>query len=118
MLGALGVVFGDIGTSPLYALAAVFSPLGRHLAITKANVSGVISLVIWAVTLVVSIKYVMFILRTDNKGEGGVMALISLVKGSARALDPERSLYCSGSWGPRCFLGIAPLPRLFRYCRR
>lgn len=79
-LGALGVVFGDIGTSPLYALQAVFGPVGQHLAVTPSHVYGVISLIIWAIILVVSIKYVIFIMRADNKGEGGIMALIALIK--------------------------------------
>lgn len=79
-LSALGVVFGDIGTSPLYALHAVFGPIGRHLAINQSNVYGVVSLVFWAITLVVSVKYVHFIMRADNRGEGGIMALVSLIK--------------------------------------
>jgi KUP system potassium uptake protein len=81
-LGALGVVFGDIGTSPLYALQAIFGSTGQHLAINQLNVHGIISLVIWSVTLVVSIKYVSFIMRADNKGEGGIMALVAQVKSS------------------------------------
>jgi KUP system potassium uptake protein len=78
-LAALGVVFGDIGTSPLYALHAVFSVDGAIVKPTQANVYGVISLVFWAITLVVSVKYVTFILRADNHGEGGIMALIALL---------------------------------------
>lgn len=80
-LGALGVVFGDIGTSPLYALSAVFGKLGYHLAISKTNVFGIISLVVWSVTIVVSIKFIGFIMRADNKGEGGIMALMAQIKG-------------------------------------
>jgi KUP system potassium uptake protein len=81
-LGAVGVVFGDIGTSPLYAVQAVFSPIGQHLAVNQQNVYGIISLIIWSVTLVVSIKYLGFIMRADNKGEGGIMALVALIKSS------------------------------------
>ncbi|HEY5152375.1 MAG TPA: KUP/HAK/KT family potassium transporter, partial [Candidatus Saccharimonadales bacterium] len=84
-VGALGVVFGDIGTSPLYALHAVFGPIGQRLAINRVNVYGVISLVVWSITLVVSIKFVGFIMRADNKGEGGIMALVSLIKSSGIA---------------------------------
>jgi len=87
-VGALGVVFGDIGTSPLYALHAVFGPVGQRLAIDRTNVYGIISLVIWSVMLVVSIKFVGFIMRADNKGEGGIMALVSLVKSGG--LDKRR----------------------------
>ena len=82
IMGAIGIVFGDIGTSPLYALQAVFGPLGQHLPITPANVYGIISLVIWAVAIIVSIKFTGFIMRADNKGEGGIMALIALIKHS------------------------------------
>ena len=83
VIGALGVVFGDIGTSPLYTLQAIFGPVGQHLAINPINVYGIISLVIWTVTLIVSIKYVSFIMRADNKGEGGIMAMVSLIKSGA-----------------------------------
>jgi len=75
-LGAIGVVFGDIGTSPLYAFKEAFS--GSHpLPLTEVNVFGVLSLIFWAVTLIVSVKYVSFVLRFDNKGEGGVLALLA-----------------------------------------
>jgi KUP system potassium uptake protein len=80
VIGALGVVFGDIGTSPLYALQAVFGHYGQHLPITPNNVYGIISLVIWSITLIVSIKYIGFVMRADNKGEGGIMALVGLIK--------------------------------------
>jgi KUP system potassium uptake protein len=76
-LGALGVVFGDIGTSPLYAFKEAFS--GAHaLPLSEANVLGVLSLIFWSVMLIVSVKYVLFVLRFDNKGEGGVLALLAL----------------------------------------
>jgi KUP system potassium uptake protein len=75
---ALGVVYGDIGTSPLYAIKECFKPL-YGLAVTTANVYGVLSLIIWSLILVVTVKYVGFILRADNRGEGGVFALLALV---------------------------------------
>jgi len=77
-LGALGVVYGDIGTSPLYALRECFSEL-YGLAPTPANVYGILSLIIWSILLVVAVKYIVFILRADNKGEGGILALMALV---------------------------------------
>src|ERR1700752_4015244 len=77
-LGALGVVFGDIGTSPLYALQTVFAADKHAVQPTQSGVYGVISLVFWAITLIVSIKYVALIMRADNEGEGGIMALIAL----------------------------------------
>ena len=79
-LGAIGVVFGDIGTSPLYALQTVFSIDGHAVKPTNSDVYGVISLVFWSITLIVSIKYVVFILRADNDGEGGIMALAALIR--------------------------------------
>lgn len=76
---ALGVVYGDIGTSPLYALRECFSPVYGFPATERVNVFGVLSLVTWAIVLMVAVKYIVFILRADNKGEGGIMALLALV---------------------------------------
>ena len=75
---ALGVVYGDIGTSPLYAIKECFKPI-YGLAVNSANVYGVLSLIIWSLILIVTIKYVVYILRADNRGEGGVFALLALV---------------------------------------
>ncbi|MGZ8377310.1 MAG: potassium transporter Kup [Gemmatirosa sp.] len=77
-LTALGVVYGDIGTSPLYSIKEAFGP-EYGLVASMPNVYGVLSLIVWALVLVVSVKYVMFILRADNKGEGGVYALLALL---------------------------------------
>ncbi len=85
-LAALGVVFGDIGTSPLYALRTVFTIDGGIVKATQEDVYGVISIMFWSVTVVVSIKYVLVLMRADNNGEGGVMALAAL----ARRLYAER----------------------------
>ncbi|HEX6204719.1 MAG TPA: KUP/HAK/KT family potassium transporter [Solirubrobacterales bacterium] len=80
-IGAAGVVFGDIGTSPLYAVQTVFNPADPHpVAETRASVYGVISLIFWAVTIVVTLKYVLLVMRADNEGEGGIMALITLIQ--------------------------------------
>ncbi|CAB3661019.1 potassium transporter Kup [Trinickia soli] len=76
-LAAIGVVFGDIGTSPLYALKEAFSP-AHGIALTDHSILGVISLLFWAIVVVVSIKYVLFVMRADNNGEGGVLALMAL----------------------------------------
>jgi KUP system potassium uptake protein len=76
-LGALGVVYGDIGTSPLYAIRECFQP-AHHLPATEANVLGILSLVFWSLVLIVSIKYLVFVLRADNHGEGGILALLAL----------------------------------------
>jgi KUP system potassium uptake protein len=80
-LGALGVVFGDIGTSPLYTVQTVFSPQDPHpVHVSPQNVYGVISLIFWSVMIVVTITYVLLVMRADNDGEGGIMALITLVR--------------------------------------
>jgi len=88
-LGALGVVYGDIGTSPLYALKECIAP-GHGLDPTHDNVMGILSLVFWAMTLVVTLKYLVFILRADNDGEGGILALLALVPKRLRAGGPGR----------------------------
>jgi KUP system potassium uptake protein len=76
-VAAMGVVYGDIGTSPLYTMKEVFN--GPHaVAVTPDNLLGILSLIFWALTITVSLKYVMFITRADNRGEGGIMALTSL----------------------------------------
>jgi len=80
MLGALGVVFGDIGTSPLYAIQTVFAIDGGAVRPNAADVYGIVSLVFWSIVLIVSVKYVIFIMRADNDGEGGVMALAAFVR--------------------------------------
>ena len=76
-LAALGVVFGDIGTSPLYALKESFHAT-RGLPINELNILGILSLIFWTITLIVSLKYVLVIMRADNNGEGGIMALLAL----------------------------------------
>ncbi len=82
-LAALGVVFGDIGTSPLYTIKEVFS-VGTHpVPLTEANMFGILSLIVWALIMVVSVKYVAFIMRADNRGEGGIMALLALASHNA-----------------------------------
>src|SRR3954469_16627300 len=105
-IAALGVVFGDIGTSPLYALHAVFTVEGGLVRPTQDAVYGVISLVFWAITLVVSVKYVTFILRADNEGEGGIMALIALLGGiKLRRAAARTALVTLGIFGASLFYG-------------
>jgi KUP system potassium uptake protein len=89
-LAALGVVFGDIGTSPLYAMSACFT--GPDIAVTPAHVLGVLSLIFWSLVLVILLKYVSVVLNADNKGEGGVLALTALVINTERE-SPRRKLY-------------------------
>lgn len=78
-LSALGVVYGDIGTSPLYALRECFLGLHRYPP-TEVNILGVLSLIFWALLLIVSVKYLVFVMRADNRGEGGILALLALLK--------------------------------------
>src|SRR4030095_5672622 len=78
-LGALGVVYGDIGTSPLYAIPECF--FGPHpVLVTRLNVLGVMSLIFWSLIMVISIKYLVFVMRADNRGEGGILALMALIR--------------------------------------
>lgn len=78
-VAALGVVYGDIGTSPLYAFRECFSK-EHHLPVTPANVFGILSLIFWSLVIVISIKYLLFVMRADNRGEGGILALMALVR--------------------------------------
>src|SRR3954470_8653678 len=104
--GALGVVFGDIGTSPLYALQTVFHADHGAVAPVRGDVFGVISLVFWSVTIVVSIKYITFIMRADNDGEGGIMALIALVRQTTGTSRRARvALVALGIFGASLFYG-------------
>ena len=103
---ALGVVFGDIGTSPLYALREVFH--SAHLQVTRDNILGVLSLLFWTMTLVVSFKYVLLILRADNNGEGGLIAMMALATQAVKE-RPElrRRLLLLGLFGTAIFFGDA-----------
>src|SRR5215210_8008991 len=102
-LGALGVVFGDIGTSPLYALNAVFATEG--VPPNTVGVYGVISLVFWAVTLVVSLKYVAFVMRAEHEGEGGIVTLLGLVEGARRKRAGAGVVIALGLFGAALFYG-------------
>ena len=105
-LGALGVVFGDIGTSPLYALQTVFSAHDHAVKPTAAGVYGIISLVFWSITSIVSVKYVTFIMRADNDGEGGIMALIARVSDvPLRRRSAKAMLVALGIFGAALFYG-------------
>ncbi len=103
-LAALGVVYGDIGTSPLYALKEVFH--AGHVAMSAANVLGVLSLIFWTITVVVSLKYVLLILRADNHGEGGLIAMLALATTAVRDRPPlRRRLLVLGMFGTAIFYG-------------
>ncbi len=91
VLGALGVVYGDIGTSPLYALKECFSE-AYEIPASRENVFGVLSLIFWALTVVISIKYMAFVMRADNRGEGGILALMALALAKISGTRPHRRL--------------------------
>jgi KUP system potassium uptake protein len=103
-LGALGVVYGDIGTSPLYAFKEVFAH--GHVPLTPSNIFGVLSLMFWTLTVVVSIKYVVLILRADNNGEGGLIAMLALASQAVRDRPVlRRRLLMLGIFGTAIFFG-------------
>ena len=104
-LAALGVVYGDIGTSPLYTMKEVFA--GNHpIPLTPDNILGILSLILWSLIVVVSIKYVVFIMRADNRGEGGIMALIALALHGAKGnKKQQRMIMLAGLLGAGMFYG-------------
>jgi KUP system potassium uptake protein len=104
-LGALGVVYGDIGTSPLYVMQTVFDP-ANGLALTPTNLIGIVSLIFWSLMVVVTLKYVTLIMRADNHGEGGIMALLSLAASSVNDRPRLRQgLLAIGVFGAALFYG-------------
>ncbi len=105
MLGALGVVFGDIGTSPIYAFREALHSSASDGIVDRGDVLGVLSLIVWALTLIVTVKYVAFVLRADNRGEGGTLSLMAL----ARASNPRRAglILAIGICGAALFFGDA-----------
>lgn len=104
-IGALGVVYGDIGTSPLYAIREVFAGTSHAVPITPENILGVLSLFFWSLTIVVSIKYVLFIMRADNAGEGGIMALLAMVQRIFERHPQANRLVLLGLFGAALFFG-------------
>lgn len=105
MLGSIGVVYGDIGTSPLYAFREALKPVASG-GTSDAEIIGIISLMLWALTIIVTIKYVAFLLRADNEGEGGTLSLLALV---SNRVSPRRQqfLFLLGVVGAALFLGDA-----------
>ncbi|GHC75415.1 potassium transporter Kup [Limoniibacter endophyticus] len=105
LLGALGVVYGDIGTSPIYAFREALAAAGGDGRILRVDILGVISMIFWALTLVVTLKYVVFVLRADNKGEGGILSLMALARSHARS--HPRTVTLLGICGAALFFGDA-----------
>ncbi|MGF7213229.1 KUP system potassium uptake protein [Skermanella aerolata] len=107
LLAALGVVYGDIGTSPLYTLRECFGH-AVGLPLTEGNVLGILSLVFWSLIMVVTVKYVVFVMRADNRGEGGILALMTLaLRKSDPAVYPRATLLMLGMFGAALFFGDA-----------
>jgi len=105
-VGALGVVFGDIGTSGLYSLQTVFAVGNHAVKTTEVDVYGVLSLVFWTITVVVSVQFVIFVMRADNEGEGGIMALVALVQTAAiKRPWVKPALVAAGLFGVALFFG-------------
>jgi KUP system potassium uptake protein len=107
-VGALGVVFGDIGTSPIYTVQTIFNPGDPHpVTATTASVYGVISLIFWSVTIIVTLKYVLLVMRADNDGEGGILALITLIRrqGEIGSRRTKLALAALGIFGASLFFG-------------
>ncbi|HEY0936025.1 MAG TPA: KUP/HAK/KT family potassium transporter, partial [Trebonia sp.] len=107
-VGALGVVFGDIGTSPLYTEQTVFSPSDPHpVRVSPENVFGLVSLIVWSVVIVVTVTYVLLVMRADNGGEGGIMALITLIsrRGTPGGRRAKITLAALGIFGAALFFG-------------
>jgi KUP system potassium uptake protein len=103
-VGALGVVYGDIGTSPLYAIRECFHP-AHGLAVTPANVLGLLSLIVWSLTVVITTKYLGYVLRADNRGEGGVLALMALALGASKGRSPTWIIVGLGLFGAALLYG-------------
>src|SRR5215813_7134180 len=107
-VGALGVVFGDIGTSPLYIVQTLFNPSDPHpVPVSRENVFGVVSLIFWSVTIIVTVTYVLLVMRADNDGEGGIMALITLIsrRGAPGGRRTKLMLAALGIFGASLFFG-------------
>ena len=104
-LGAIGVVYGDIGTSPLYTMKAIFSP-GVGVPLDAPHLIGAVATIFWGLMVVVTLKYVLLILRADNKGEGGIMALTALaVRSAGRTARGRNALLLTGVFGAALFYG-------------
>ena len=108
MVGAIGVVYGDIGTSPLYALQATLDPR-YHLRTNVTDLYGIVSLIFWAFVFVITIKYVFIVMRCDNKGEGGSLALYALISRRLGAASPQRWLLIGALFATALFFADAML---------
>ncbi len=104
-IGALGIVFGDIGTSPLYVFSSAFSKTGFNLTISKEFVLGILSLIIWSLFIVVTIKFIMFLMKADNDGEGGILSLVAIIKNQINKVKHKGLILIFGIIGVALFFG-------------
>ncbi|WP_442975130.1 KUP/HAK/KT family potassium transporter, partial [Salmonella enterica] len=101
----MGIVYGDIGTSPLYTMKAVLDP-ANGVQLNPADIIGAVSTIFWALMVVVTLKYIVLILRADNRGEGGILALTALaVRAAGRTAGRRRALLLTGVCGAALFYG-------------
>ncbi len=91
VVGALGVVYGDLGTSPLYSIREAFESPSHRLEVDRLNVLGAVSIIVWTLALIVAVKYVLLVLRADNNGEGGILVLTALVSGRSERTRSGRA---------------------------
>src|SRR5256885_15344136 len=118
-LGALGVVYGDIGTSPLYALKEAAKAATHGGPLTHAAILGVVSLILWSLILIISLKYAILILRADNRGEGGIVAMLALLRARhARSGTWRGGIFLHGLWGAALAYGGGAIPPAVFVLRR
>ncbi len=116
-LGSIGVVYGDIGTSPLYAFREAMTAAGAsHGGVERADVLGVLSLIIWALLIIVTLKYVLILLRADNQGEGGTLSLLALAQSALGRSTPV--IVALGMMGAALFYGDALITPAISSCPR
>ena len=119
LVGALGVVYGDIGTSPLYAFKEAVKAATAGGAPAPEAATGAVSLILWSLILIVSLKYAVLILRADNRGEGGIVAMLALLgRGRRGRAAGRRCCWWSGWSGRLCCMATARSRRPSRCCRR
>ena len=118
LVTVMGVVYGDIGTSPLYALKASLRVFGG-VPFSETEILGILSLFFWSLIMIVTVKYVTLIMRADNQGEGGILALMALSQRVSVNAGTRAALWVSSaSSAPACSSATASSPRRFRSCRR
>ncbi len=117
LMAVLGIVYGDIGTSPLYAFKASLQLFDAAVT-TRTEIMGVLSLIFWSLIVIVTLKYVFLVMRADNRGEGGILALMALAQRVSVGRTVKSAIALVGIAGACCFSATASSPRRSRCCRR